>query len=133
GKLGVPIFHLSADYVFDGAKPGAYVETDPLAPLNVYGATKAVGEAAVAAATPDHVVLRISWIYSPFGKNFVRTILQLAKRQNALAIVADQCGSPTSAFDVADGIIAVVKNLVARPSDASLRGVFHMAAAGEVS
>ncbi len=131
--LDVPIVHLSTDYVFSGEKPTPYVETDATAPLNYYGASKAAGEKVVASQTTNHVVLRISWIYSPFGKNFVRTILGLAKSRDTIDIVADQHGNPTSAFDVADGIIKVVQNLVARPDAGSLRGLFHMAAAGDTS
>ncbi len=131
--LGVPIVHLSTDYVFNGEKPAPYVETDPIAPLNYYGASKAAGEKAVAGQAPNHVILRLSWIYSPFGKNFVRTMLRLAKSRDTIDIVSDQHGTPTSAFDVADGIIKVVQNLVARPDTASLRGLFHMAAAGDTS
>jgi dTDP-4-dehydrorhamnose reductase len=73
--LGVPLIHLSTDYVFDGSKATPYVEEDAAAPANVYGATKLAGEQAVAAATPDHVIVRTAWIYSPYGKNFVRTML----------------------------------------------------------
>jgi dTDP-4-dehydrorhamnose reductase len=128
--LGVPIVYLSTDYVFDGEKGAPYVEDDPTSPLNVYGQTKAAGEKAIAGWTPNFAILRISWIYSPFGKNFVRTILQAAKSRDTLDIVADQHGTPTSAFDVADGVAAVVKNLVTRPNETALRGIFHMSATG---
>ena len=75
---GVPVIHLSTDYVFDGKKQGAYIESDPVAPQGVYGRSKLEGELAVAEANPKHIVLRTSWVYSPFGSNFVRTMLRLA-------------------------------------------------------
>lgn len=125
-RLGVPVVQLSSDYVFDGALERPYCEDDPTGPLGVYGASKLAGERAVAAATPDHVILRTSWVYSPFGKNFVRTMLALARSRNEVRVVCDQHGSPTSALDIADGILAVVRNLRARPEAADLRGVFHM-------
>jgi dTDP-4-dehydrorhamnose reductase len=131
--LDVPIIYLSTDYVFNGQKGTPYVETDPISPLNLYGSTKAAGEKAVRGRAPNHAILRVSWIYSPFGKNFVRTILRAAKSRDTIDIVADQYGTPTSAFDVADGIIVVIKNLISRPSASALRGLFHMSAAGDTS
>jgi dTDP-4-dehydrorhamnose reductase len=132
-ELSVPIVYLSTDYVFNGEKGTPYVETDPISPLNFYGSTKAAGEQAVSGRAPNHAILRISWIYSPFGKNFVRTILRAARSRDTLDIVSDQYGAPTSAFDVADGIVAVLNNLVSRPGDSTLRGLFHMTAAGDTS
>jgi dTDP-4-dehydrorhamnose reductase len=132
-SLGVPIVYLSTEYVFDGKKRTPYLETDPTSPLNFYGSTKLAGEKAVAGQTPNHAILRTSWIYSPFGKNFLRTILLIAMSRDTLNIVDDQHGAPTSAFDVADGIVAVVKNLLSQPNENALRGVFHMAAAGETT
>jgi dTDP-4-dehydrorhamnose reductase len=131
--LSVPVIQLSTDYVFDGKKMLPYVETDTVHPLNVYGMSKAAGEAAVAERTANCVILRLSWVYSPFGKNFVRTILRVAGERQALQIVDDQHGAPTSAFDIADGIVAVIKNLITRPDDAELRGIFHMVAGGETT
>jgi dTDP-4-dehydrorhamnose reductase len=131
--LNVPVIQLSTDYVFDGKKPSPYVETDPTRPLNVYGMSKAAGETAVAERTTNYAVLRLSWIYSPFGKNFVRTILRVAAEKDVLNIVDDQHGAPTSAFDIADGVVGVIKNLIAQPDDFALRGTFHMVAGGETS
>ena len=130
--LGVPLIHLSTDYVFDGTKAGAYVESDAINPINAYGRSKAAGERAVAAAHPQHVILRTSWVYSPFNRNFVRTMLALARRQDAVRVVADQVGRPTAASDIADGILAVVCNLVEGRGDGRY-GTFHMAAAGTAS
>lgn len=132
-RLGLPVIHLSTDYVFDGKKGAPYVETDATGPLGVYGASKLAGEHAVIAATPNHVILRTAWVYSPFGNNFLKTMLRLAGDRTELRVVDDQLGNPTSALDIADAVIQVAKNLVARPDDAELRGVFHMAGSGEGS
>jgi dTDP-4-dehydrorhamnose reductase len=132
-SLGVPIVYLSTDYVFNGEKSAPYVEDDLPSPLNLYGLTKVAGEKAIVGWTANYAILRTSWVYSPFGKNFVRTILQAAKSRDTLDIVADQHGTPSSAFDVADGIAAVVKNLVTRPDETALRGIFHMSATGETT
>jgi dTDP-4-dehydrorhamnose reductase len=131
--LGIPIIQISTDYVFDGSKPDPYAEQDPICPINAYGRSKAVGERSVAAAHPHHVVLRTSWVYSPFGRNFVKTMLALARKQDEVRVVADQIGNPTAAADVADGIIAVARGLVAHGSDGGRYGIFHMAATGDAS
>ena len=108
-------------------------EDDPVSPLGAYGRSKLLGERAVAAAHPDHAILRTSWIYSPFGKNFVKTMLRLARDRDEVSVVADQLGSPTSAHDIADGIVTVCRNLLARPAHSPLRGIFHMSASGSAS
>lgn len=131
-RLGVPVVHLSTDYVFAGDKPSPYVETDPTGPLSAYGRTKLAGELALAAATPNHAVLRTAWVYSPFGKNFVKTMLRLGETRDSVGVVADQVGNPTSAFDIADGLLKVADNLLTS-DDAALRGTFHMAGHGETS
>lgn len=131
--LGVPLIHISTDYVFDGTKPSPYVETDPTGPLGVYGWTKLAGERAVAEATGNYAILRTAWVYSPFGGNFLKTMLRLAADRPELRVVDDQRGNPTSALEIADAIIAVAGNLVARPDDAALRGTFHMTASEEGS
>jgi dTDP-4-dehydrorhamnose reductase len=128
--LDIPVVHLSTDYVFNGTLDRPYRETDPVGPVSVYGCTKLAGEQAVSAATPNHVILRTAWVYSPFGKNFVKTVLRLAETRDELSIVADQHGSPTSALDIADGVLTVCRNLLSRPADESLRGVFHMTGSG---
>jgi len=131
--LGVPVIHVSTDYVFDGSKPAPYIESDPTAPLGVYGASKLAGELAVAAATPNHAILRTAWVYSPFGNNFLRTMLRLAGDRDELRVVADQRGNPTSALDLAETILVVARNLLASPDNANLRGVFHATGSGEAS
>lgn len=128
--MNVPVIQLSTDYVFDGMSGRPYREEDSVAPAGSYGRSKLAGEEAAAAATPNHVILRTAWVYSPFGKNFVKTMLRLAADREEVGVVADQHGSPTSALDIADGLIAVCRNLVERPEDRGLRGIFHMAGAG---
>ena len=131
-SLGVPVIHLSTDYVFDGAKDAPYREDDPVAPLGAYGRTKLAGERAVAVSTENHVILRTAWVYSPFGRNFLKTMLRLAEGRDRIAVVADQIGNPTSALDIADGIVAVAENLLGSDTPA-LRGTFHMTGGGEAS
>ena len=131
-RLGVPVIHLSTDYVFDGAKDGAYVETDQTAPLGVYGASKLAGEAAVAAVNPHHLILRTAWVYSPFGKNFVKTMLRLASDRDEIAVVADQWGNPTSALDIADAILHAAARLQ-DDKDIAAFGVYHLAGSGEIN
>jgi dTDP-4-dehydrorhamnose reductase len=128
-SLGIPLIHLSTDYVFDGTKSDPYNEQDPICPINAYGRSKAAGEHAVAVAHQKHVILRTSWVYSPFGRNFVRSMLDLAREQNEVRVVADQVGNPTAAHDVADGILAVARNLAEGRGDERY-GTFHMTAAG---
>ena len=132
-QLDIPIVHLSTDYVFDGSLGRPYREDDATGPLGVYGASKLAGEAAVVAATANHAILRTAWVYSPFGKNFARTMLTLANTRDEISVVSDQLGSPTNALDIADGIIGVARNLVNRPAAPELRGTFHMTGAGETN
>jgi dTDP-4-dehydrorhamnose reductase len=129
--LGIPIVQISTDYVFDGALVRPYRESDPVAPISSYGASKLAGERAVAAATDNHAILRTAWVYSPFGKNFVKKMLRLAETRPEISVVADQHGSPTSALDIADAVFAVARGLRERPRDEGLRGLFHMSASGE--
>ncbi len=132
-RLGVPVVHISTDYVFDGKAHRPYVEEDPTSPLGVYGASKLEGEELVLAANPNGAVLRTAWVYSPFGKNFVRTMLRLAETRDEIGVVADQLGTPTSALSLAEATLAVARNLVCSAGDARLRGVFHATDAGEAS
>ena len=132
-RKGLPVIQLSTDYVFDGASAEPYREDCPVSPVSVYGRSKLEGEIAVGAANPDAVILRTAWVYSPFGKNFIKTMLRLASQRPEVAVVDDQRGSPTSALDIAEAIVAVCRNLTQRPEDRSLRGVFHMAGAGDTT
>lgn len=129
-RLGLPVIQISTDYVFGDFGDQALTERDAPGPLNMYGRTKWEGETRVAAATANHAILRTSWVHAPFGANFVRSMLRLAANRDEIRIVADQHGSPTSALDIAEGIVAVARNLHERPSEAGLRGVFHMTASG---
>ncbi|PBC24094.1 MULTISPECIES: dTDP-4-dehydrorhamnose reductase [unclassified Mesorhizobium] len=132
GRLGVPVIHLSTDYVFDGSASGDYVETDATAPASVYGASKLAGEQAVASANPRHLILRTAWVYSPFGKNFVKTMLRLAADRDEIAVVADQWGNPTSALDIADAVLHAAAQLHGNKSFAAF-GVYHLAGTGEAN
>jgi dTDP-4-dehydrorhamnose reductase len=131
-QLEAPVVHLSTDYVFDGTLDRPYREEDPTGPINEYGRSKLAGEQFVAATNPDHAILRTAWIYSPFGRNFVRTMLNLAATCEEVTVVADQHGAPTSAHDIADAIIKVAYNLKSSAAP-NLRGVFHMTAQGEAT
>ncbi len=128
--LNAPLIHLSTDYVFDGTKPAPYVETDKTAPLNVYGHSKREGEQAVLAAHPAALVLRTSWVFSPYGANFVRTMLRLGAERDSLRIVSDQAGNPTSALDLAAAILNIAPQAMAAPGDG---GIFHLTNAGSTS
>ena len=123
----LPVIHISTDYVFDGTKIGAYVETDPIAPLGVYGRTKAEGEARVREKNPRHFILRTAWVYGRFGANFLKTILRLSREREELRIVADQYGCPTATQDLAEAIFAIDR---AWTEGGSAPGTYHFAGTG---
>jgi dTDP-4-dehydrorhamnose reductase len=125
--IGAPIVHLSTDYVFDGTKDGAYVETDPVAPQGVYGHSKLAGEQAVAKANPRSIILRTAWVYAPFGANFVRTMLRLAAERDRLRVVDDQIGCPTYAPDIAEAILAIAARIDRQGWHDADAGVTHLA------
>lgn len=131
-RHGVPLIHISTDYVFDGQKQMPYVETDAPAPLNVYGESKLAGERVVVAANPRHVILRTSWVYSPHGHNFVRTILRLAREREQLTIVDDQRGCPTAARDIARACHDIAL-LCTRSPEAVPFGLYHFCGKGETT
>ena len=126
----VPMIHISTDYVFDGTKLSAYLETDTVSPVSVYGRTKAGGEEAVRGTLERHVILRTSWVYSEFGHNFLKTILQLAASREILQVVADQRGAPTSAREIANAILRIAPFLL-RGEDVS--GTYQFTADGVTS
>ncbi|MGO9846075.1 MAG: dTDP-4-dehydrorhamnose reductase [Methylocella sp.] len=126
-SAGVPMVHISTDYVFDGTKVGAYLESDPLCPINVYGRTKAAGDDAVRHILKRHVIVRTAWLYSEFGHNFLKTILRLAATRDELRIVSDQRGSPTSTREVAEAILLIAPVLL---RDEDIWGTYHFTAGG---
>lgn len=127
-RAGLPLVHLSTDYVFDGTGSGAYREDDPTAPVNLYGLSKRDGERAVAAVLPRHAILRTSWVFASHGTNFVRTMLRLGSERSHLRVVADQTGCPTAAADIAEAAVTMARRLVT-DDDSRPTGVFHYTSA----
>ena len=130
---GIPLIHVSTDYVYDGEKPSAYVETDPVAPRSVYGASKLAGETAVLASGARAIILRTAWVYAATGRNFVRTMLNLAQTRDTLRVVADQQGCPTAAADLAGAILSIAARIEGQGWNDSWAGVFHAAGSGETT
>jgi dTDP-4-dehydrorhamnose reductase len=124
---GCPLIHVSTDYVFDGSKNGAYQESDPVAPLGVYGRSKLAGEEAIRRHLPQHVIVRTSWVYGVYGANFLKTILRLAGERDELRIVADQSGCPTSTADLAQALLTVAHAL---GEGRAVSGTYHFAGTG---
>ena len=122
-KLDIPMLHISTDYVFDGSKQGAYKESDPIAALGVYGASKAAGDAVLQATLEQHIILRTSWVFSATGNNFVKTMLRLGREREALGIVNDQHGCPTSARSIAEVLLDIAAKYL--QGEAGEWGVYH--------
>ena len=140
--LGATLIHFSTDYVFDGQSPRPYLETDPTAPLGVYGATKLAGEQAILAATNAALILRTSWVFGAKGNNFLRTILKLARQRQELRIVADQHGAPTWSRDLAHlaahliartELTAAAQALTITEAAAQTSGIYHASGSGETT
>ncbi len=131
-NIGAPLLHLSTDYVFDGKLGRPYREDDPPNPTGVYGRSKLIGETLVAERCPNSVILRTAWVYSPFGTNFVRTMLRLNETRDEVGVVADQRGNPTSALDIADALLTIARR-VCEDDSPDLRGVFHLTGQGEAT
>ena len=127
----VPFVHISTDYVFDGSKPGSYVEDDPPAPVSVYGASKLAGEEEVRRRHKKHVILRTSWVYGQYGSNFLKTMLRLAEERSELRVVADQHGSPTCTADLAQTVFALAPRLI--HADDRFWGIYHFTGDGETN
>ena len=126
----IPLIHVSTDYVFDGLKGAPYVEGDPTSPQGVYGASKLAGERAVLDCCSRAIVLRTSWVYSPVGRNFVRTMLNVARRTDRLRVVADQKGCPTSAPDLGEAILSIAARIAADGWQDRWAGPYHAAGTG---
>lgn len=131
--VGAALVWFSTDYVFAGDKGAPYTEDDATGPLNAYGASKLAGEAAVLAACPRAVILRTSWVVSAHGKNFVKTMLRVARAGQPLSVVDDQHGRPTAAADLAEFVLDQAPRWAKAEAGDPLFGLFHFANAGEVS
>src|SRR5262245_21090565 len=131
-RRGIPLLHISTDYVFDGRKGAPYIEQDAATPLNAYGRSKLAGERGVCAGNPRHVIVRTAWLYSPHGRNFVKTILRLAAERERLTVVADQRGCPTAARDVARACLDIALRCASAP-ERTPYGIYHFAGGGEAT
>jgi dTDP-4-dehydrorhamnose reductase len=130
-RLGALLVHYSTDYVYDGSKPGPWVEEDKPNPLNVYGKTKLAGDEAIAAAGGDYLILRTSWVYGARGANFLLTMLRLAKERPELRIVDDQSGSPTTSECIAQATADILSQVIAPGGGLAGRsGVYHLTSSG---
>ena len=131
-ELNIPVLHLSTDYVFSGDKSSSYDEDDKTGPIGIYGKSKLEGEKLLAAATQNHVILRTAWVYSPYGNNFLKTMLRLGETRDELNVVADQQGCPTYAPEIARACITIAENLINNQSN-ELRGIFNLTGQGKAN
>ena len=131
-KNDARMLHLSTDYVFAGTGNRAHVETDPVGPQGVYGQTKLAGEIAIREALDAHLIMRTAWVYSPFGKNFVKTMLKLAETRPELSVVADQFGNPTSANDISAAVFCILQNWQSG-GNTGIGQTYHVAGTGDAS
>jgi dTDP-4-dehydrorhamnose reductase len=131
-KLGIPLIQLSTDYVFDGLKKGAYTETDKANPQTVYGKSKYKAENSIQESNSKHIILRTSWVYSLRGKNFLTTILGMAKNKESFDIIFDQIGSPTSAIFIANTILEITKKIEQIEKN-NLYGIYNLTCSGSTS
>ena len=123
-----PMIHISTDYVFDGSKGRPYLESDPIAPLGVYGQSKAQGEAAIRSILKSHIIIRTSWLYGVHGNNFVKTMLKLGAEKSRISVVADQFGSPTCAADLAEAVLSIAEKIIA--NEKANWGTYHYCGQG---
>jgi dTDP-4-dehydrorhamnose reductase len=128
----IPLVHVSTDYVFDGTGQRPYCETDPIAPLGVYGASKAAGEADIRRAHAGHVILRTAWLYSRDGQNFLNAMLRLGAEREEICVVNDQLGTPTWTGDVAAAIVTILRRLLTNSTE-NLWGTYHLTNRGETT
>lgn len=127
---GIPLVHLSTDYVFDGEGDGTFAPTHPVAPLSVYGRTKEEGEALIRASGATHAILRTAWVFAADGSNFVKTMLRLSETRDTLSVVADQHGGPTPAAALAAACLTIAARLQDQPA---LSGTYHLTGGPDVS
>ncbi len=130
-RLNAALIHFSTDYVYDGSKATAYLETDAVNPVSVYGASKLAGEQAIAAVGLPHLILRTSWVYGSYGKNFLKTIIRLAQSREQLRIVADQHGAPTADIAIAEAVAQLIERW--HPHNAEQTGIYHLVNRGETT
>lgn len=130
-RLNAALIHFSTDYVYDGTKSDFYDETDAVNPVSVYGKSKLAGEDAIRAVGVPHLILRTSWVYGAYGKNFLKTILRLSAERDNLRIVADQFGAPTSSESIAEGVVQLVEAW--QPQQENQTGIYHFTNTGETS
>lgn len=128
-EFGTTLVHISTDFVFDGTQNTPYTETDPTAPLGVYGASKLAGEQAIQYYSQTYYIIRTSWVYSPFGNNFMKTMLRLARERDSLSVVNDQVGSPTNALDLAATLVELIQK--DQVMDAHPYGIYHFSNEGQ--
>ena len=132
-KIQAWLIHYSTDYVFDGTKNTPYKVEDPTNPLSVYGKTKLEGEEQIRQHSPKHLIFRTSWVYAARGNNFAKTMLRLASEREALSVVADQIGAPTSAELIADVTALAIYRISTQQNAEALSGTYHLVASGETS
>ncbi len=130
---GIPMIHVSTDFVFPGTLERPYIETDATGPVNAYGLSKLEGEKRITAVCPRHIILRTSWVYSPWGSNFVRTMLRLARERKEISVVADQQGCPTYAPHLATAIMEITSQILSSKNAKAPWGIYHAAGSGETS
>ncbi|MSP00521.1 MAG: dTDP-4-dehydrorhamnose reductase [Acetobacteraceae bacterium] len=132
-EAGIPLIHVSTDYVFDGSSPEPYVESDPVSPQSVYGASKLAGEFAVQMSGAQAIILRTAWVYAATGRNFIRTMLELGRTRDTVRVVADQWGCPTAAADLAVAILAIAARIESDGWDDAYWGISHATGSGETT
>ena len=130
-EAGAGIIHVSTDYVFDGTSCRPYTEDMPTKPCSVYGKTKLKGEKNLLKACPNAIIIRTAWLYSPFGNNFVKTMIKLGSERESLNVIFDQVGTPTYALDLADAILKAMDQTI--DTDHDKGGVYHFSNEGVCS
>lgn len=131
-RIGAHLIHFSTDYVYSGSKAAPYVESDETGPLSVYGKSKLMGEEAIRTVGLPHLIFRTSWVYGAYGNNFLKTVIRLATERDALRIVADQTGAPTSSRSIADALVNVLAKINADAHD-EIYGIYHLVNAGKTT